>query len=127
MQGRQQRRDPSQTPVDADDLDEVWRALANATRRRILDVLRRGPATTGALADEFPELSRYAVMQHLRVLAEADLVLVRRAGRRRYNYLNPVPIRRIHDRWVERYMQPWTEALVGLRDQLEAERTEKEA
>jgi DNA-binding transcriptional ArsR family regulator len=111
--------------MQEDELDAVWRALANATRRRILDVLSGGPATTGAVAERFPELSRYAVMQHLRVLAEADLVVVRRAGRERYNYLNPVPIQRIHDRWVVHYMQPWTEALVSLRDHLETEEREE--
>lgn len=110
-----------------DDLDPVWRALANPTRRRILDVLREGPATTGSLAELFPELSRYAVMQHLGVLAEADLVISRRVGRERFNYLNPVPVQRIYDRWVVRYMQPWTEALVGLREQLESEEEEESA
>lgn len=90
----------------------------------MLDALRDGPLTTGAMADRFPELSRFAIMQHLRVLGEADLVIVRRTGRKRYNYLNPVPVQRIYDRWVVGYMQPWTEALVGLRDQLESERTE---
>jgi DNA-binding transcriptional ArsR family regulator len=113
--------------MQEDDLDGVWAALANATRRGILDALREGPATTGSLASLFPELSRYAIMQHLGVLAAADLVLVRRAGRERYNYLNPVPIQRIHDRWVVRYMQPWTEALVSLREQLEREQREDSA
>ena len=75
--------------------------------------------TTGELAVQFPDLSRFAVMQHLGVLTAADLVLVQRAGRERYNYLNPVPIQSLYDRWVGRYMQPWTEALVGLRDELE--------
>lgn len=105
--------------MQKDDLDAVWAALANATRRRILDALRDGPETTGSLAALFPELSRFAIMQHLGVLTAADLVVARRAGRERYNYLNPVPIQRIHDRWVVRYMQPWTEALVSLREQLE--------
>jgi DNA-binding transcriptional ArsR family regulator len=104
-----------------DDLDPVWRALANPIRRTILDALRDGPLTTGAVAALCSDLSRFAVMQHLGVLSDADLVVVRRVGRERYNYLNPVPIQRIHDRWVARYMQPWTEALVSLREQLETE------
>jgi len=104
-----------------DDLEEIWRALSNSTRRAILDLLRDGPRTTGDLAEAFPDLSRFAVMQHLGVLAEAELVIPRRDGRRRYNYLNPVPIRQIHDRWVSRYTRPWAEALVDLRDELEAE------
>jgi DNA-binding transcriptional ArsR family regulator len=108
-----------------DDLDPVWRALANPIRRSILDALRDGPLTTGAIAELFPDLTRYAVMQHLGVLADADLVVAWRVGRERHNYLNPVPIQRIHDRWVARYMQPWTEALVSLREQLETEEREK--
>lgn len=75
--------------------------------------------TTGTIADRFPRLSRFAVMQHLRVLEEAELVIPRRQGRERYNYLNPVPIQQVYDRWVVRYMKPWTEALVTLRDELE--------
>lgn len=91
----------------------------------MLDALRDGPLTTGTLAELFPQLSRYAVMQHLRVLADADLVVSRRAGRRRFNYMNPVPVQQIYNRWVVSYMQPWTEALVSMRDQLESERTEE--
>ena len=101
------------------DLDAIWKALANADRRRILDLLRDGPLTTGDVALHFPDLSRFAVMQHLRVLEEAELVVPRREGRKRYNFLNPVPIQEIFDRWVGRYVQPWTEALVSLRDELE--------
>lgn len=107
-----------------DDLDPVWRALSNATRRRILDLLRDRPLTTGDLAANFPELSRFAVMQHLRVLEEADLVLIRREGRRRFNHLNPVPIQRISDRWISRYQRGWTEALVDLKLEMEEEQEE---
>lgn len=84
--------------------------------------------TTGELAAQFPGLSRFAVMQHLRVLTDAELVLIQRTGRERYNYLNPVPIQALYDRWVGRYMQPWTEALVGLRDELETgQRTKRKS
>lgn len=110
--------------LEHDDLEDVWRALANAARRRILDLLRDGPETTGDLAAEFPEVSRFSVMQHLKVLQEADLVVTRADGRKRYHYLNPVPIEQIHDRWVSRYLRPWTEALVRLKDELEADDTE---
>jgi DNA-binding transcriptional ArsR family regulator len=98
----------------------VWKALSNPVRREILDVLRDGPQTTGDLADGFPELTRFAVMQHLGVLQAAELVVVRREGRKRYNYLNPVPIQQLYDRWVVQYMRPWTEALVRMRDELES-------
>ncbi len=106
--------------MQGDPLAPVWRALANPLRRQILDALYDGPLTTGAVADRFPELSRFAVMQHLGVLEEGRLVVPRRAGRERYNYLNPVPIQQIYDRWVKRYQKPWVEALVGLKDELES-------
>lgn len=77
----------------------MWRALANPVRRRILDALRKAPLTTGALAERFPELSRFAVMQHLAVLEEGGLIVPHREGRERYNYLNPVPIQEIFQRW----------------------------
>ena len=108
-------------PRKRDELDPVWKALASPTRRAILDHLRDGPRTTGELANRFPRLTRFAVMQHLGVLEEAELVIPRRDGRERYNYLNPVPIQRVFDRWVSRYMKPWTEALVSLREELETE------
>ncbi len=69
----------------------------------MLDLLRPGPQTTGELARAFPKLSRFAVMQHLGVLEEAGLVLVRRSGRKRFNFLNAVPIQQIHERWVSRF------------------------
>ncbi len=83
--------------------DDIWRALANPSRRRLLDALRSGPRTTGDLAAALPELSRFAVMQHLNVLVDAGLVLVRRRGRHRFNHLNPVPLRRAYERWVNRF------------------------
>lgn len=97
----------------------IWRALSNPVRRRLLDLLREGPMTTGDLTDRFPGLTRFSIMQHLGVLEEADLVVHRRAGRARYNHLNPVPIQRIVDRWLAPYVRPWTEALVGLQAELE--------
>lgn len=105
---------------EVDDLEGVWKALANPTRRGILDHLREGPLTTGDLSGRFPELSRFAVMQHLRVLESADLVVPRKSGRKRYNYLNPVPIQQIHARWVSGYTQPWADALIGLKHSLES-------
>jgi len=80
--------------------EAVWRALANPVRRQLLDLLSTGPRTTGALAQRVPELSRFAVMQHLGVLTEAGLVVARQRGRFRFNHLNPVPLRRWYERWV---------------------------
>ena len=103
-----------------EDLEAVWRALSNGTRRRMLDLMKDGPLTTGTLAERFPELSRFAVMQHLGVLEEAGLVIPVREGRLRYNYLNAVPIQQIYDRWVSGYMKPWTDAMTSLKQTLES-------
>ena len=86
-------------PGESSGDDAVWRALGNPQRRRLLDLLRGGPRTTGELCEAFPH-SRFAVMKHLRILEEAELVLVERRGRERYNHINPVPIRRISRRWI---------------------------
>jgi DNA-binding transcriptional ArsR family regulator len=102
-----------------DDLDDVWRALANPLRRRILDVLREGPRTTGELAAHFPDLSRFAVMQHLRVLEGADLVVGRDEGRLHWNAINVVPIRRIYERWIGKYDEPFAAELASLKRRAE--------
>ena len=83
--------------LDGDDL--AFRALAEPARRRILDLLRQAPMTTGALCEHF-DTSRFAVMKHLKVLERAHLVVVERRGRERYNHLNPVPIQQIYRRFV---------------------------
>jgi DNA-binding transcriptional ArsR family regulator len=114
-------------PPKRDDLAPVWKALASPIRRAILDDLRDGPRTTGAIGERFSRLTRFAIMQHLRVLEEAELVVPRRDGRERYNYLNPVPIQRVFDRWVSRYMKPWTEALVSLQSELETQSRKERA
>lgn len=80
----------------------VWKALADPTRRALLDRMRDGPRTTGALAAGFP-VTRFAVMKHLDLLVEAGLVLVERRGRERLNFLNPVPLRRAYERWMAPY------------------------
>ncbi len=102
-----------------DGLDAVWRALANPVRRRILDELKRAPRRTGELAAAFDDLSRFAIMQHLGVLEEADLVVRHRVGRVTMNHFNPVPIQRIADRWIDRMRRPWVESLVELKTGLE--------
>jgi DNA-binding transcriptional ArsR family regulator len=102
------------------DPDIVWQALADSTRRAILDSLADGPRTTGALVAEFDQLCRTAVMKHLDVLVAADLVLVRREGRVRWNYLNPVPIQRVCDRWVSRHVNHVASAMLRLKELAEA-------
>lgn len=102
-----------------EDLDNVWRALANPHRRRLLDLLRARPCTTGELAEALGE-NRFLVMQHLNQLREANLVTVEVDGRRRINHLNPVPIQHIYERWVGKYQGDWAAALVGLKRTVEA-------
>jgi DNA-binding transcriptional ArsR family regulator len=94
---------------------DLWRALASPWRRRLLDSLRHGPATTGALAAQLPELSRFAVMQHLAVLADAGVVIAERRGRDRFNYLNPVPLREWYERWVQPLADVDSASLLALR------------
>ncbi len=80
--------------------DLIFKALSAATRRDILDALKDRPQTTGEMCAHFPALDRCTVMQHLKVLEGAELVIVKREGRERWNYLNPLPIKHIHDRWI---------------------------
>ena len=86
--------------MTAEGSDAVWRALSNPVRRQLLDSMSGGPRTTGDLASQVPDLSRFAVMQHLGVLTDAGLVVARQRGRYRFNHLNPVPLRRWYERWV---------------------------
>lgn len=91
--------------------DRVFKALASRTRRRMLDVLKETPCSTGALCARFPELDRTTVLQHLRVLEDANLVTGRKVGRERQLTLAPLPIKRIHDRWIDGYMHAAVELL----------------
>ena len=105
---------------------KLWRALSSPVRRRILDRLRDGPKTTGALAAGFPRLSRFAVMQHLRVLCGARLVLVRREGRYRFNYLNAVPLVQAYERWVSTYAAPMAHGALALKRFVERPAAERD-
>lgn len=97
------------------DLDAVFKALADPSRRLLLDRLREHDGQTlRSLCDALPDMTRFGVMRHLDVLAEAHLVVAERHGREKHHYLNPVPIRRIHDRWISRYAEPFASALAGL-------------
>jgi DNA-binding transcriptional ArsR family regulator len=99
----------------------VWRALADPTRRAILDLLRGGPRTTGDVCEAFAT-SRFAVMKHLAVLEEAGLVAVRRRGRRRWNAINAVPLRRLYDRWVSTWSDRTAASLLSLQSVAESTR-----
>ena len=100
--------------------DAVFRALASSTRRRLLDELRDGPRTTGDLCGVLTDLDRCTVMQHLKVLDDAGLVLVERRGRERWNHLAALPIKRIYDRWISRYAGPALDLLDRLDRDLSA-------
>jgi uncharacterized protein YndB with AHSA1/START domain len=100
-------------------MDEVFRALADPTRRSLLDELfREDGQTLSALEERFP-MTRFGIMKHLRVLEEAGLVVTRRRGREKLHFLNPVPIRLVHDRWVSKYAEPWAATLSDLKTELE--------
>jgi DNA-binding transcriptional ArsR family regulator len=102
--------------------DLVWKALSDSTRREVLDLLRAKPRTTGELCEHFKTVSRFSVMKHLQVLHDANLILIKREGRVRWNYLNVVPLRRIYERWVKAYEGVWAERAINLKDHLERKR-----
>ena len=107
-------------PADlATSFDRVFRALGSAVRRRILDDLRDQPLTTGTLVAHFPELDRCTVMQHLKVLEEAGLVIAVRRGRERWNHLNPLPIHEVHERWIGPHAAGAVSRLAKLKHELE--------
>jgi DNA-binding transcriptional ArsR family regulator len=102
-----------------DDLNPVWKALSDPTRRAILDVLRDRPRTTTEIVDSFPHLTRFGVMKHLEVLRQAQLVHTREAGRQRVNSLNVVPIRQIYERWVGPFHELWSGELLRIKEDAE--------
>lgn len=110
-------------PAAKDRLDPVWKALADPTRRAILDLLRERPRTTTELVEAFPRITRFGVMKHLEVLREAHLVQTREAGRQRVNSLNVVPIRQIYERYVGPFHELWTSELLRIKELAEEEDT----
>ena len=106
-------------------LDHIWKALSDPTRREILDLLRDGPRQTTQIVDQFPQLSRFGVMKHLDTLREAGLVNTRSEGRRRINSLNVTPIRQIMERWIHKYEAYWTNTLLRVKDAVEDDTVDK--
>ena len=102
-------------------MDEIFKALADPTRRTLLDLLFDEDGQTLTALERRLPMSRFGVMKHLKVLEEANLVVTRRRGREKLHFLNPVPIRLIHDRWVSKYAEPWAAALTGIKHKLEEE------
>ena len=104
---------------DSDDL--IFKALADSRRRQILDLLKKEPRTTGELCERFEKkLNRCTVMQHIGVLERAGLIISRREGRTRWNYLNVMPFKQIHERWISTYAGEAVELLARLKRDLEA-------
>ena len=104
-------------------MDNVFKALADPTRRSLLDELfKQDGQTLTALEGRLP-MTRFGVMKHLRVLEDAGVVTTRRSGREKLHFLNPVPIRLIHDRWIDKYTERRVEALLDLKDDLEKKET----
>jgi uncharacterized protein YndB with AHSA1/START domain len=107
-------------------VDKVFKALADPTRRSLLDELfKLDGQTLSALVEQRAPMTRFGVMKHLRQLEDAGLVTTRRRGREKLHFLNPVPIRLVHDRWVSKYAEPWAAALSGLKNELEGKTMEK--
>jgi uncharacterized protein YndB with AHSA1/START domain/DNA-binding transcriptional ArsR family regulator len=100
-------------------VDDVFRALADPTRRSLLDELFREDGQTLHALEERFSMTRFGVMKHLKQLEEAGLVVTRRRGREKLHFLNPVPIRLVHDRWVSKYAEPWAAGLTDLKQKLE--------
>jgi uncharacterized protein YndB with AHSA1/START domain len=100
-------------------VDDVFRALADPTRRSLLDELFREDGQTLSALEERFAMTRFGVMKHLKQLEEAGLVVTRRRGREKLHFLNPVPIRLVHDRWVSKYAEPWAASLSDLKTNLE--------
>jgi DNA-binding transcriptional ArsR family regulator len=100
-------------------MDAVFKALADPTRRSLLDALYEEDGQTLSALERRLPMTRIGVMKHLRILEEAGLVTTQRRGREKLHSLNPVPIRMVHDRWVSKYAEPWAATLTGLKRQLE--------
>jgi len=106
-------------------MDAVFKALADPTRRSLLDELfKQDGQTLGTLEERLP-MTRFGVMKHLKVLEAANLVVTKRRGREKLHFLNPVPIRLVHDRWVSKYAEPWAAGLSGLKKGIEEDVMEK--
>ena len=106
-------------------MDAVFKALADPTRRALLDELNRSDGQSLRALEEGLPMTRFGVMKHLKVLEEAGLVKTKRRGREKLHFLNTVPIRLVHDRWVSKYAEPWAAALSGLKKSIEEETMEK--
>ncbi len=102
-----------------DKYDFIFKALGDSRRREILDLLKERGRTTGELCEHFRQMDRCTVMQHMSVLEKADLIIVKREGRLRWNYINPLPIKELHDRWIGRYADGAVDLLARMKREIE--------
>jgi len=103
-----------------DELELVFKALADPTRRKLLDLLYEREGRTLTELESTVDMTRFGVMKHLRLLEEAGLVVARKQGREKLHFLNPVPIRLVHDRWIDKYTERRVSALAELKQELES-------
>ncbi len=120
MGKRKQKLSSDKAKQDAKD-DLVFKALSNADRRKVLDLVRQSPKTTGDVCESIPRLDRCTVMLHLKTLEAADLIIAKKKGRFRWNYLNVEPIQRIYNRWIKDYAQPAAGLLTQLKEHMEGD------
>jgi uncharacterized protein YndB with AHSA1/START domain/DNA-binding transcriptional ArsR family regulator len=106
-------------------MEKIWKALSDKSRRRILDLLREKELTTGEICKHFKKMTRYGVMKHLTILHDADLIIVKREGKNRINYINPLPIQHIYERWVKKYEAGWSSYLIKFKNHMEGSEMEK--
>lgn len=106
-------------------MEKVWKALSDKNRRIILDMLREKEMTTGEISKHFKRLTRYGVMKHLKILNDANLIIIKREGRNRWNYINPLPIQEIYERWVKKYEAGWSSYLIEFKNNLEQPKKDK--
>ncbi len=112
-----------ENPVET---DNIWKALADPTRRRLMDLVREAPRTTGQLVDEFEEIGRCAVMKHLSILEKVKLILPKKEGKNRWNYINAIPLQEVYERWVKKYEAQWASNLLQLKELSEYKAIENE-
>lgn len=105
-----------QTTDTLTDTESIWKALSDPHRRRLMDLMRESPKTTGDLVSEFSSIGRCAIMKHLSILEKSNLVVPKKIGKHRWNYINAIPIQLIYERWVKKYEAQWASSLLQLKE-----------
>jgi DNA-binding transcriptional ArsR family regulator len=107
--------------MNNEEMDLIWKALSDPSRRELLDLLRDSPKTTGELCEQFKEMTRFGVMKHLKVLESARLITIKWEGRERWNYINAAPLQKVFERWITPYQSLWASSLNKLKTKIESE------